>query len=77
MKRLGRLRFCVYVALTLLVLLGGARLVLSSAYAADKVAGRLSAVLGVPVRVGGVDIAPRSRGCISSRPTAPVPTPPG
>jgi hypothetical protein len=57
MKRLGRLRFGVYVVLTLLVLLGGARLLLSSAYAAEKVAGRLAAALGVPVHVKGVDIA--------------------
>ena len=56
MKRLGRMRFFTYVVLTVLVLLGGVRLVLSSAYAADKVAGRLAYLLGVPVRVVRVDI---------------------
>jgi hypothetical protein len=57
MKRVDRLRFGVYVVLTILVLLGGARLVLSSGFAADRVAGRLATVLGVPVRVTGADIA--------------------
>ncbi len=57
MKRLGRIRFFVYSVLTILVLLGAARLVLSSEYVANKVADRLGALLGVPVRVTGVDIA--------------------
>ena len=57
MNRLSRFRFSVYSILTVLVLLGGARLVLSSGFVANKVADRLEALLGVPVRVTGVDIA--------------------
>ncbi len=56
MKRLGRFRFFSYVVVTVLIVLGGARLVLSSAFAADKVADRLGVLLGVPVRVARVDI---------------------
>jgi hypothetical protein len=56
MMRLGRLRFYAYLGLPILILLGGARLVLSSGFAANKVAVKLTALLGVPVRVSGVDI---------------------
>ena len=56
MKRLGRYRFVVYALLALLLLLGGARLYLSSSFAASKVAAQLSSLFGVPVRVDSVDI---------------------
>ena len=64
MKRLGRIRFFVYTVLTLLVLLGGARLVLSSGYVANKVADRLGAsasqvrvVIGLKSRVKQVAVS--------------------
>ncbi len=56
MKRLGRFRFVVYLFIALLLLLGGAKFLLSSSFAAERVAAKLSSTLGTPVRVGSVDI---------------------
>jgi hypothetical protein len=60
MRRLSSFRFLSYVVLAVLVTLGGVRLVLSSGFAANRVADRLSELLGVPVRVGSADIGLRT-----------------
>ena len=65
MLRLGRLRFLVYLSLAVLVILGGARLVLSSGMVANRVAERLAGLIGVPVGLDEANIALGGRSSFS------------